>query len=134
MGYKRLPETIRPENRFEERHGRGEHCEGCNSHYTRQTHDGASFLCRKCEAYMATFNLLSQSYAELLETWRDKFGLSREGALDHAQEFAGLNEDLKDFLMDGYSMREYEELSARLHSEDPKVLAAPGSSLWLAAA
>lgn len=126
--------TPRPENRFEYREGRGETCEGCNDHYTRLSYAGTTYRCPKCESYMLAYDALAQSYAVLLEAWRTKFGLSREGALAHAREFDGFNDDIRDFLMDGYSMREYEEELALLRNTPPKFEAAYLSSYVLQAA
>jgi hypothetical protein len=54
----------------------------------------------------------------MLEQWRIKMGLSREGALQHASEFNGLFDDIQEFLMDGYSMQEYAEQRALLSDEN----------------
>ena len=59
---------------------------------------------------MAAFDAMLQSYAVMLEEWRHKFGLSREGALQHAREFDGLFDDIQNLLMDGYSLRDYEAM------------------------
>ena len=73
--------TTRPENRFEYREGRGEGCEGCNSRYTRESYHPGVYRCPKCEAYYASFDALTHSYATMLEEWRKRMGLSREAAL-----------------------------------------------------
>ena len=100
-------------NRFENRDARGESCEGCSSTYTRESSISGLYRCPKCEAYMAAFDALLQSYGAMLEEWRHKFGLSREGALQHAREFDGLFDYIQNLLMDGYSMRDLEELLDR---------------------
>jgi hypothetical protein len=62
---------------------------------------------------MAAFDVMLQSYGVMLEEWRHKFGLSREGALQHAREFDGLFDYIQNLLMDGYGMRDLEELLDR---------------------
>ena len=112
--------TTRPEHRFEHREDKGQKCEGCGSSYTRESHFVDVYRCPKCEAYFSTFDALAQSYAAMLEQWRVKMSLSREGALQHAREFDGLFSDIQEFLMDGYSMQEYAEQRALLYDENLK--------------
>jgi hypothetical protein len=99
-----------PPQPFEHRTGRGETCEGCDSSYTREAYIPGVYRCPKCEAYMGVHDHLLQSYAVLLEQWRAQFGLSREGALQHACEFHGLFDDIQNLLMDGYSLRDHEAI------------------------
>ena len=108
--------TTHPKNRFEHREGKGEQCEGCNSTYTRESYRSGVFRCPKCEAYYASFDILAQSYAVMLEEWRKKMGLSREAAFRQADDFHGLYDDIQNFLMDGYSMYDY-NTQRRLESE-----------------
>ena len=99
-----------PPQPFEHRTRRGEGCEGCNSSYTRESYIPGLYRCPKCEAYMEVYDRLHQSYAAMLEEWRAKFNLSREGALQHAREFDGLFDDIQNLLMDGYSLRDHEAI------------------------
>jgi hypothetical protein len=108
-----------PPQPFEHRTGRGETCEGCNSSYTRESYIPGLYRCPKCEAYMEVYDRLHQSYAVMLEQWRVKLGLSREGALQHAREFDGLFDDIQNLLMDGYSLRDHEAIRDAEDAEQP---------------
>jgi hypothetical protein len=70
---------------------------------------------------MEVHDRLIQSYPVMLEEWQGKFGLSRKGTLMHAEEFAGLFDDIREPLMDGYSLRDHE---AMLDAEEAEVFGA----------
>ncbi len=81
-----------------------EACEGCGDKDARRSEYGVQ--CAECEAYLRHRDAGMASLALVLEAWRDRHGLSREGAAEIARELITLREDLQDGLMAGCTWRE----------------------------
>jgi hypothetical protein len=81
-----------------------EACGGCGDKAARKGEYGVQ--CAECEAYLRHHDAGIASLAIALEAWRDRHGLSREGAAEIARELITLREDLQDGLMAGCTWRE----------------------------
>ncbi len=81
-----------------------EACQGCGDKNTRKSEYGVQ--CAECEAYLRHHDAGIASLAIALEAWRDRHGLSREGAAEIARELITLREDLQDGLMAGCTWQE----------------------------
>jgi hypothetical protein len=79
-------------------------CEGCGDKAARTGEYGLQ--CAACEAYLRHHDAGIASLAIALEAWRDRHGLSREGAAEIARELITLREDLQDGLMAGCTWQE----------------------------
>ncbi len=83
---------------------REEVCGGCGDKAARLGEYG--FQCAECEAYLRHHDAGIASLAIALEAWRERHGLSREGAAELVRELATLREDLQDGLMAGRTWQE----------------------------
>jgi hypothetical protein len=79
-------------------------CEGCGDKDARKGEYGAQ--CAECEAYLRHHDAGMASLAIALEAWRERHGLSREGAAEIARELLTLRADLQDGLMSGRTWQE----------------------------
>ncbi len=82
-------------------------CTGCNNSLTRESAFG--YCCAECESYLMVHEQLGVNFAQYLELFRERHGLTRKAACRVASEFLDLRDDLIDAAMNGYSFAEARE-------------------------
>ncbi len=94
-------------NRFTKQTDPKKKCTGCNSTVTRESAFG--YCCAECESYLTAHEQLGVNFAQYLELFRERHGLTRKAACRVASEFLDLRDDLLDAAMDGYGFAEARE-------------------------